>query len=187
MLMVAIGCGTIASWSKLEADFSKGDKVILTLDNYSDTLFIGQTTPEEVLGKYGQTKVETFLTGFSGHTKKHLYGKRQIIEYKSKGLTFIFEGDGLEPKKIAMKNVCVLNEIIIDSPSNYCVDNICAEITKEDIIKKIGSGVYGMRDGMADSLNRVWYNSLGLTLSYKKTESKIVLIQIHRQETESYF
>lgn len=177
----------LPGWTKFQTDFSKGEKVVLTREGDSDTLFIGYTTIEEVLKKYGQVKVTTQIAKFPGKTTKQLYEKRQIIEYKDKGLTFIFEGNEVKPQKSAIKDICLLNEIIINAPSNYCLDNICTGTTKNDIIKKIDDGIYGITNGVTDSLSRVWYNSLGLWLSYKQTADKIVLVQIHRQETESYF
>ncbi len=187
ILILTICILTLTAWTRFQNDFAKGDKVVLTKENYCDTLFIGQTTIEEVIRKYGQVKVYTYISKFRGKTEKPLYDKRQILEYKDKGLTFIFESDGVKPKKIATRNICLLDEIIITSPSDYCIDNICVGTTKSDIIKKFGNGVYGITNGVTDSLNRVWYNPLGLWLTYKQTEDKIMLVEILREQTESYF
>ena len=173
---------TLASF---QTDFEKGDKIVLTKDNNSVTFFIGKTTVEDVLNILGKAKIETNIWKFPGKTEKPLYGKRQTIEYKDKGLFFIFERDGVKYKKYALKDTCLLDEIIITS-SDYCLDNVCIGTTKADIVKKFGKGDYGIQNGVADSTN-LWYNSLGLTLTFDKSGELGRLKQIHRQETELYF
>jgi hypothetical protein len=166
--------------TSFQTGFVGGDKVVLTKDNHSNEIFIGKTTIENVFNVFGMAEIATTIYKFSGNSgKKQLYGKRQIVAYKDIGVVFIFEGDGVKYKKYAEKDTCLLDEIIITS-SDYCLDNVCIGTTKSDIIKKLGNGVYGIQNGIVDSTN-LWYNDLGLTLTFENGGQTGKLKQIHRQ------
>ena len=171
--------------TSFQTDFVNGDKVVLSNTNHSDKFFIGKTTTENVISVFGKANIETDIWKFTGKTEKQLFGKRQTIKYKGIGIVFIFEGDGVKEKKYAVKDTCLLDEIIITSP-DYCLDNVCIGTTKSDIVKRFGEGLYGITNGIVDSTN-LWYNPLGLTLTFDKSGQNGKLKQIHRQETESYF
>jgi hypothetical protein len=167
------------------SDFGYGDKAILTKDGDTSALFIGKSTIEDIFKLFGKTKIETYIVPFTGKTQKPLFGKRQFLEYENLGLLFILEGNGVKYKKYAKKDTCLLDEIIVTSPA-YCLDSICVGTRKTDIINKLGSGIYGITNGVTDSSN-LWYSGRGLTLTFENNQPNAKLTQIHRQEVWAYF
>jgi hypothetical protein len=161
------------------SDFVNGDKVILTKDGDTTSLFIGKSKIEDIIKLFGKTKIETYVSQFPGKTEKSLFGKRQFLEYKNLGLLFILEAEGVKYKKYAKKDTCFLDEIIITSPT-YCLDSICVGTNKADIINRFGNGVYPITNGITDS-SVAWYSARGLTLKFENDQPSAKLIEIHRE------
>ena len=179
-------CFAIAALTSFHDDFEKGDEVILTKGNHSENFYIGETTIEDVLKRFGKAKVETEIVLFPGSTQKKLYSKRQSVKYSSTGLEFIFEYNVLKSKRETIKDTCLLDEVIIGPNSEYCVNNICIGSTQTEVIQKLGPANYPIKNMATDSLS-LSYPAYGLLLKFKKSNQIIKLDEINRSETESYF
>lgn len=115
--------------------------VTITHQNESIEVLIDKTTPKEIVDLFGKNRISSRIERFNGHTDKPMYTREQNLYYKELGICFTFRSGSIQPKKLAKADSCSLAVVTIFENSSYCLDGICIDTPRDQIVDTLGPGI----------------------------------------------